>query len=264
MEKYLPIISALKELIAALADLSWPIITLIIFFSLRQEIVKVFPRVKKWKIFGNEVEVGDLSHEEKEEKNQKELKEVIATEEEVLEEENEVGLEQAEQQDTNNAEYTPILTREKYSTLLPKVETAALKKFEKSLGFEIRRDIKIEGAQFDAYGINNKGHAYFIEVKVLPNVVDKLGGLRTSYIVARLNIWISAFLPKVSTYAEKIGKNERAILMFVLVLDTDKNLDRLRKKIDKLRAIYNQGNSKVIVKFASYNLSKLKEFEPGS
>ena len=241
-----------------MANLLWPIFALVIFFSLRSEVVKLFPRIKKWKLFGNEVEVSNLSSNEIKEKSDKEVEEIESVSKIEEHDEKETLENKKRTSGKKNTDYKPRLTSENYVALLSKIEKLAIDKIQKSLTFPIRRNIKVDNLQLDGFGLNSKGRMYFFEVKVFPDILHDNGGIKTTQIITRMNLWISQMLLPLRNFSDKYNKGRPIILMFLLVLDTDKDLNNLQRKIEKIKNLYNVQQKNIVIKFQLLNLSKFE------
>lgn len=150
---------------------------------------------------------------------------------------------------------------EEYEKRIPEIERKALSKYEKLTGFKIKKNIKLGKLMLDGVGINKiSNKIYFFEVKMIPDLNKKtIDDSLADRIIQRLKVFIPNML--LALDQEIVHKTYPGYKHFtftiIIVVDSDRNLDKIMEKVSTLKLAYNHSQQNITVKFVFYNSSKL-------
>lgn len=142
---------------------------------------------------------------------------------------------------------------EKYRSL----QLRALNKYERSVGFKIQKDVKVKGLLLDGLGINkDKRRVYLLEVKIIE---DNDISTTDKEIVFKINNIIRTSVPNALDKLREVDYEDYQyyVLMFIIVVDSDRNLDKVIESISRLKYDYHSKDMNLVVRYCFYNSTKI-------
>lgn len=208
----------------------------------------------------------NMTGKEKEIKIEKEVQEIKANEkidEQCLEIKTEEFKKEKKQEklDLKKDEIINIKNDE-YKIKIPLIENKALEKYQKTIPFNVRRNVKMGNLMLDGFAVNqNKNTLYFIEVKSFPKIIGNKGGIRTDQIIHMLNTVIPNIIDNLSKEIYSFTERDKYnyVVMMILVLNTSKDLNSVKEKVLRMNERFAISNPSIKVKYVFYNLPKLLE-----
>jgi hypothetical protein len=208
-------------------------------------------RNKEFLVSGNfEKMIMQMSPEEVRRKEAEEINEII-----------EIEKDETECDGNSDNGKSDLDKRMEYKELIPEIENKAIAKYQELTGFQVNRNVKFGDLMIDAIATNpHRTSSYLLEVKFFPRIkLNKNGSIKKSAILNSIKALIPHYLFNLERNFKdiKISKNSVVYLTFILVFNTDKNLNEMMESIRDVRQKYNKSDAKVIIKFIFYNLNKL-------
>lgn len=168
-----------------------------------------------------------------------------------------------EKEDPIEAKENVELPPDQYEKILPEIEEKVLGKLGVSLNQKIERhtffsglDIRFDGGIID----NDNKRLKLFEVKVFPKLPkNKHGKIMIFAIVESIKKTLFEIVPKLDLFLKDTSAKAdwKHTLTIAVVLNTDKDFVKIKKKIEILRSYFNSVTDNLKINFVFYNLKNI-------